>query len=98
MRPEFKLLITILLIGAVVPSLIFGFDFYLKKHIEIQLHDTYYVFAPFEFGLATIAPIMFVVYLIWGLRNRFSQMWANIFLCIGFILLFIEIVEFLGII
>jgi hypothetical protein len=98
-RPEFKLFLTILLIGIVIPSLIFGFDFYLKEHIEIQLHDTYYIFAPFEFGLAVTAPIIFTVFLIKGLKNGFSQRLTNIFLCVGVILLLlvvIEIVEFLG--
>ena len=93
MKTEFKLLVLVLFIGLILPSIIFGFDFYFKDHQEVQLHDRYFVFYPFEFGLVTIAPFMMGIFLVRGIKIKFKERWTNLFLCVGLILSTLVVIE-----
>lgn len=80
MRNDLKSFFVVLLIGASVPMFLFGLDFYFKEYGEIQLHDTYIVFNPFEFALIPIASIFFSVFLVRAIRLKFQKQSTNIFL------------------
>lgn len=77
------LFIVSVLIGALVPMIIFGADFYLSAFQEVQLHDTYFIFRPFEFSIVTIGCTLFIVFLIRIIRTGFRNRIALVFLIIG---------------
>lgn len=66
---------------------IFGTDFYLKTDQEIQLHDTYIIFQPYEFSIVTIGLTLFFVFSFRAFRTRFKNKLSLTFLALGTIVL-----------
>ena len=60
--------------------------------IDIQLHDTYFVFGWPEKVILTIAPSIFLFFFFRGLKNRFRSIQINLGLMIGLVL--IELIIF----
>lgn len=85
MKTDFKLLFMVLLVGSLVPILVFGIDYYAHEQ-AIQFHDAYFVFNPFEFALVPIGLILFVVFLLRAVKTKFRNRWAILFLVSGGIL------------
>ena len=93
MRTEFKLFGLVIAIGILIPAILFGFDFFLSDSQEVQFHDQYFIFSPIEFGLVTLTPFMFGIFLNRAIQNRFEETWTNIFLCIGIVLSIVLVYE-----
>jgi hypothetical protein len=80
------------LVGGIIPMLIFGYDYYFKEG-EIQLHDTYFVFNPFAYSLVAIGPIVFVAFIVRSIQTRFKNKLSLLFLFISFIIVALVLVE-----
>jgi hypothetical protein len=64
--PLYTLVGTFLIVG-----LLFKFNYF--REVEIQLHDTYLVVLPLHFGVLFWVLITFVLFLVRGLKSKFSD-------------------------
>ena len=83
MNKDFFLFLISVLVGAIIPLMIFGGYFYFKEVQEIQLHDTYFIFNPFEFSLVTIGPILSIAFIVRVMQTRFKNKLSFTFLFVG---------------
>ena len=86
MNKDVGLFIICLIIGGLVPLMLIGADFYTKEVQEVQLYDTYYVFNPFHFALATEGLTLFFSFLIRGILTKFRGRVTLIFFGLGTII------------
>jgi hypothetical protein len=92
-KKDIVLFIFSLVIGGLFPLTIFGTDFYFTADQEIQLHDTYYIFRPFELAIIAIGLTLFFIFLFRAIRTRFRNKLTLTFLALGTIVLGLVVVE-----
>jgi uncharacterized membrane protein len=92
-KKDIKIFIICLLTGGLFPLTIFGTEFYFKADQEVQLHDTYFIFRPYEFAIVIIGLILFFVFLIRAIRTRFKSKLTLTFLALGTIVLGLVVVQ-----
>jgi hypothetical protein len=86
-RKEITLFVFSVVVGGVVPLVIFGADFYFKTDQAVQLYDTYFIFQSYIFPIATIGLTLFLTFLFRAFWTRFRSWLALIFLVFGALLL-----------
>lgn len=72
---------------------LFGVGFYIKDVQEVQLHDSYFVFDPFEFAFVTVGPVLFLSFLVRGIRTKFKERLTRIFFGLGIAIVALVVVE-----
>jgi hypothetical protein len=82
-----------MIIGGLIPILIFGVDVYFKETLEVQLHDSYFIFRPFEFALSTIGPMLFLTFLFDGLNTKFKKRMTWLFFGLGTVIIGLIAIE-----
>lgn len=92
-KKDIIIFIICLAIGGLFPLTIFGTDFYFKADQEVQLHDSYFIFRPYEFAIATIGLTLFFVFFFRAIRTRFRNKLTLTFLALGTIVLGLVVVE-----
>jgi hypothetical protein len=68
-----------------------------QSEVDIQLHDTYYVFDRTSLIILILGPLTFLIFLARGLTSKFRSIGANVGLFIGLILVALityRIIEF----
>jgi hypothetical protein len=68
-----------------------------QSEVDIQLHDTYYVFDRTSLIILILGPLTFLIFLARGLTSKFRSIGANVALFIGLILVALityRIIEF----
>jgi hypothetical protein len=91
---DIALLIACLIVGVLIPMMLFGTAFYLKETQEVQVYDHYFVFSSNEFLIVVVGSLMFMTFLIRGLMTRFRKILTRIFLGIGILIVGIIIFAF----
>jgi uncharacterized membrane protein len=86
-KRDIIIFIICLVVGGLFPLTIFGTDFYFKTDQEVQLHDTYFIFRPYEFAIVTIGLTLFFVFFFRAFRTRFKNKLTLTFLALGTIVL-----------
>lgn len=66
---------------------LFGVDFYAKDVHELQLHDSYFVFDPFEFALVTVGLTLFLSFLVRGILTKFKERLTWLFFGVGVVVI-----------
>lgn len=84
LNKDIVLLVTCLMVGSIIPMFILGIDYYNGLQ-DIQFHDTYIVFNPFEFVLVPIGFVIFLSFTVRGIITRFKHKLTIIFLGNGLI-------------
>jgi uncharacterized membrane protein len=82
-KKDIIIFIICLAVGGLFPLTIFGTGFYFKADQEVQLHDTYFVFRPYEFAIVTVGLTLFLVFLFRAIRTKFKNKLTLAFLALG---------------
>lgn len=86
-KNDIVIFIICLVIGGLFPLVIFGKEFYFKVDAIVQLHDTYYIFRPYEFAIITIGLTLLNVFFFRAIWTGFKNKLTLIFLALGIIAL-----------
>lgn len=85
-KADVYLLLVSALLALALPSLLWGLAYLSLEEIEIQMHDTYFVFIPWHLSLLIFVVLGFWLFLIRsiasGFRNRVAVVLLGLFLLI----------------
>jgi hypothetical protein len=71
MKKELYWITASLVTSIIISGLVFSFNFI--DAVEVQYHDTYIVVFPFSFGLVLWTILTFVIFLVKGVKTKFSN-------------------------
>jgi hypothetical protein len=81
LKIDIVIFIGLLILSSIILLLTAG-----QSAIDIQLHDTYFVFDKISLTVLIIGPLTFLIFLARGLTTKFNAMGTNIGLIVGLIL------------